>query len=163
MTQQELQSFSDNYKPVDFDKIKMVWNGKYGSEFVDEHYDFRMQLCEFLIPQLDTVNLELVRDLYCETGKSSKMTFGIYNSFHLFGQQLLQRGGSAYLLDYIKGASHTMDTGISSGRISLTKDKAKELLDFFDYKRANSKDKEELRLLNDYFRHRLDYQWKNSN
>ena len=160
MTQQEFQTFADNYTSDDFDRIKMVWNGKYGNEFEDKNYDFRTQLCEFIIPQLDTIKLELIRDLYCETGKSSEMTFGVYNSFHLFAQQLLQRGGTEYLLDYIKGASHTMDTGISSGRITLTKEKAKELLDFFDNKKSTTTDKEELRLLNDYIRHRLEYQCK---
>lgn len=160
MTQQQFQTFADNYTSADFDRIKMVWNGKYGNEFDDKNYNFRTQLCEFLIPQLDTVKLELIRDLYCETGKSSEMTFGVYLNFHLFAQQLLQRGGTQYLLDYIKGASHTMDTGISSGRINLTKERAKELLDFFDNKRANTTDKEELRLLNDYIRHRLEYQCK---
>lgn len=160
MIQQELQYFADNYTSLDFEKIKMVWNGKYGSEFVDEHYDFRMQLCDYLIPQLDTVKIELIRDLYCETGKSSAMTFGIYDNFHLYAQQLLQRGGKKYLLDYIKGASHTMDTGISSGRILLSKNRAKELLDYFDNKKANTTDKDELRLLNDFIRNRLEHQWK---
>lgn len=160
MTQQEFQSFADNYTSADFDRIKMVWNGKYGNEFDDKNYDFRTQLCEFLIPQLDTAKLELIRDLYLETGKSSEMTFGVYLNFHLFAQQLLQRGGTEYLLDYIKGASHTMDTGISSGRINLTKERANELLDFFDTKRANTTDKEELHLLNDYIRQRLEHQCK---
>lgn len=88
MTQQEFQSFADNYTSADFDRIKMVWNGKYGNEFDDKNYDFRTQLCEFLIPQLDTAKLELIRDLYLETGKSSEMTFGVYLNFHLFAQQL---------------------------------------------------------------------------
>ena len=157
MTQQEFQTFADNYTSADFDRIKMVWNGKYGTEFADEHYDFRTQLCEFLIPQLDTVKLELIRDLYCETGKSSDMTFGVYINFHFFAQQLLQRGGTEYLLDYIKGASHTMDTAMSSGRISLTKERASELLKYFDSKRATTTDKEELGLLNDLIRKRLEY------
>jgi hypothetical protein len=157
MTQQEFQTFADNYTSADFDRIKMVWNGKYGNEFADEHYDFRTQLCEFLIPQLDTVKLELIRDLYCETGKSSEMTFGVYINFYLFAQQLLQRGGTEYLLDYIKGASHTMDTAMSSGRISLTKERASELLKYFDSKKATTTDKEELVLLNDLIRKRLEY------
>ena len=157
MTEQEFQTFADNYTSADFDRIKMVWNGKYGNEFADEHYDFRTQLCEFLIPKLDTVKLELIRDLYCETGKSSEMTFGVYINFHLFAQQLLQRGGTEYLLDYIKGASHTMDTVMSSGRISLTKERASELLKYFDSKKATTTDKEELGLLNDLIRKRLEY------
>jgi hypothetical protein len=135
----------------------LIWNGKYGNEFDDKNYEFRTQLCEFLIPQLDTVNLELIRDLYCETGKSSEMTFGVYINFHFFAQQLLQRGGTQYLLDYIKGASHTMDTAMISGRISLTKERASELLNYFDAKKATTTDKEELRLFNDLIRKRLEY------
>ena len=88
------------------------------------------------------------------------MTCGVYINFHLFAQQLLPRGGTEYLLDYIIGASHTMDTGLSSGRINLSKERAKELLEFFDNKRAITNDKEELQLLNDYIRHRLEYQCK---
>lgn len=157
MTQQEFQTFADNYTSADFDRIKIIWNGKYGNEFEDKNYNFRTQLCEFLIPQLDTVKLELIRDLYCETGKSSEMTFGVYLNFHLFAQQLLQRGGTQYLLDYIKGAGHTMDTAMSSGRISLTKERANELLKYFDDIKATTTDKEELRLLNDLIRKRFEY------
>ncbi len=163
MTNQDFQTFADNYTSADFDSIKLVWNGKYGADFEDKNYNFRTQLSEFLVPQLDTVKLELVRDIYCETGKSSEMIFGIYLKFHLFAQQLLQRGGTEYLLDYIRGASHTMDSGVSSGRISLTKERAVELLTYFDNKKSTTTDKEELRLLNDYIRNRLEYQCKQAN
>lgn len=157
MTEQEFQTFADNYTSADFDKIKMVWNGKFGSEFNDDNYKFRTQLSEYLIPQLDKVNLELIKDIYLETGKSSKKTFGVYNKFHLFAQELLQRGGTKYLLDYMQGAAHTMDTAMSSGRINLTKERAKELLDYFDELKATTTDKEELHLLNDLFRKRFEY------
>ena len=130
----------------------MVWNGKFGG-YNDDNYEFRTQLSEYLIPQLDKVNLELIRDIYLETGKSYEKTFGVYNKFHLFDQELLQRGGTKYLLNYMQGAAHTMDTAMSSGRISLTK----ELLDYFDQLKAKTTDKEELRLLNDLFRNRLEY------
>lgn len=157
MDAQTFQNFADNYTSSDFDKIKFDWNGKYGDKFQDNNYDFRTQICEFLIPQLDSVKLQLIRDLYLETGKSSEATFGVYVNFHLLAQQLLQRGGSGYLMDYIEGASHTMDTGLASGRITLTKEKAQELLDFFDKKKQQTADPKEQRLLNDYIRHRLQY------
>lgn len=157
MTNQELQRYIDNYTTADFDRIKLVWNGKYGQDFVDDNYDFRMQICEFVVPQIDKVNIDLIRDLYCETGKTSPMTFGVYNKFHLFADELLKRGGKKYLFDYIRGASHSMDTGISSGILTISRQTAKELLDYFDELKLKSTDPEEQKLLNDYIRHRLVY------
>lgn len=157
MTEQELQIYIDNYISADFDRIKLEWNGKYGQEFVDDNYDFRIQVCEFVVPQIDKVNIELIRDLYLETGKTSPLTFSVYNKFHLFADELLKRGGKEYLLDYIRGASHSMDTGMSSGRLTISNEQANELLEYFDQLKATTQDKEEQRLLNDYIRHRLHY------
>ena len=157
MNAQAFQNFADNYTSSDFDKIKFDWNRGYGDNFQDYNFDFRTKLCEFLLPQLDIAKLELVRDLYLETAKSSEAIFGVYINFHLLAQQLLQRGGTRYLMDYIEGASHTMDTALASGRITLTKERAKELLDFFDKKQQQTTDPKEQRLLNDYIRHRLQY------
>ncbi len=157
MKEQELQTFIDNYTSADFDRIKLVWNGKYGQDFVDDNYDFRMQVCEFVVPQIDKVEIELIRDLYCETGKTSPMTFGVYTKFHLFADELLKRGGRDYLLDYIRGASHSMDTGMSSGRLTISNEQAKSLLMYFDKLKSTTQDKEEQRLLNDYIRQRLEY------
>ena len=76
MTESELQNFVDDYMAANFDKIKVKLNGKYGQDFEDGNYDFRMEVCEFVVPQISKVNINLVRDLYCETGKTSPMTFG---------------------------------------------------------------------------------------
>jgi|SRR5687768_18071219 len=157
MNTQTFQQFANNYTFADFDRIKFDWNGEFGEKFHDNNYDFRIQLCEFLLPQLNFAKLELIRDLYLELGKSSEATFGVYVNFHRFAQQLLERGGPTYLMDYIKGASHTMDTGLASGRITLTKEKAQELLVSFDEKRRQTSDPNKLRLLNDYIRQRLQY------
>ncbi|MCL9804887.1 hypothetical protein NAT51_05110 [Flavobacterium amniphilum] len=156
MTVQELQIFIDHYSARDFDRIKLIWNGKYGEDFADENYDFRVQVCELAVSRIDTVPIELIRDLYLETGKTSPMTFGVYNKFHLLADELLKRGGKEYLLDYIRGASHSMDTGMSSGRLTLSKESAKELLDYFDELKSASTNPEEQKLLNDLIRNRLE-------
>lgn len=157
MTEKELQNFVDNYTPAEFDRIKLKWNGKYGQDFVDDNYNFRMQVCEFVVPQIDKIDIYLIRDLYCEMGKTSPLTFGVYNKFHLFADELLKRGGTKYLLDYIRGASHSMDTGMSSGRLTISNEKARELLTYFDELKSTTQDPEEKKLLNDYIRHRLEY------
>lgn len=150
MTDNKLQHFIDNYTQDDFDRIRVMWNGKYGQEF-------RQEVCEFVIPQIEKVNILLIRDLYCETAKTSPMTFGIYLNFHFFANELLVRGGNEYLLDYIRGASHSMDTALSSGRLTISKEQAKKLLTHFDYLKATSQDKDEQRLLSDYIRYRFEY------
>jgi hypothetical protein len=157
MDVQELKKFADNYSAVDFDKIKLDWNGKYGGEFHDNNLDFRMQISEYVISNLDDTKLELIKDLYLEIGKSSEGTFGVYLNFHLLAQELLQRGGAEYLLDYIRGASHTMDTALASGQITLSKEDAKKLLDYFDWKKETAANAEELKLLNDFICRRLEY------
>jgi hypothetical protein len=152
-----LKQFADNYTSADFNRIKYDWNGKYGNEFHDNNYDFRMQLAESIISNLNNVKLELIKDLYLEIGKSSEATFGVYTNFHLLAQELLQRGGADCLLVYIRGAAHTMDTALSSGRITLSKEFAQKLLDYFDWKKKTTENAEEQKLLNDYIRQRLEY------
>jgi hypothetical protein len=156
MTTQEFQSFADNYTPEDFEQISFKWQGGYGREFKGENDNFRVQLCEFLIPQLQQTRLELLKDLYLEVGKTSEYTFGCYINFHLIGQELLERGGTAYLTVYLQGASHTMDTALTSSKISLSKERAKELLMYFDGKMKNPENAEEAKLYCDYFRHRFE-------
>lgn len=157
MTDQELQTFVNNYTKNEFDRIALKWNGKFGEDFIDDNYDFRMKVCEFVVNQIEQVSIELVRDLYCETGKTSPMTFSVYNKFHLFADELLKRGGKEYMLDYFRGASHSMDTGIRSGMLTISKQQAKELLSYFDDYKSKTNDPEEIKLLNDFFRHRLEY------
>ena len=126
MNTQEFQSFSDNYTTKDFERIPFQWEGGYGEDFNDKNLDFRIQLCEYLIPRLGQIKLDLLKDLYLEFGKTSEYTFGCYTNFHLLGQELLERGGIAYLTDYLQGAAHTMDTALTSSKIIVSKERAKE-------------------------------------
>jgi hypothetical protein len=117
-------------KERDFNKIQVKWNGKNGKEFDDENDDFRVQLCQFIIPQIDKVNIELIRDLYIEFAKTSEATFGVFMDLNILAQELLTRGGTTYLMDYLKGASHTMDTYMRAGQIHISKDLAREIFSY---------------------------------
>lgn len=124
MTPQEFQTFADNYTPADFDRISFQWEGGMGADFKCKNYRFRMELCQFLIPQLHKTNIDLLRDLYLELGETSEYTFSCYLNFHLLAQEFLERGGKSYLTDYLRGASHNMDTFGMSSRIMLSKERA---------------------------------------
>jgi hypothetical protein len=84
----------------------------------------------------------LILDLYQELSKSSKETWGVYRSYHLFAQEILNRGKTKYLLNYLQGASQSFDTSLASGRIDLTNDERKEILDFVDKQMTDSTDAE---------------------
>ena len=144
MTKNEIQTFAKNYSDKDFDRIKFDWNGKHGDEFEDKNYDFRMQLCETIKDDLSYSTEKLILDLYLELSKCAKETFGVYNSYHLFANELLERTGTKYFDQYIEGGSKSMDTGISSGRLNLSKERVFEILNHIKSKIANSENENEI-------------------
>lgn len=145
MTKKEIQTFAKNYSDKDFDRIKFDWNGKHGDEFEDKNYDFRILLCETIKDDLSYSTEKLILDLYVELSKCAKETFGVYNSYHLFANELLERTGTKYFNEYIEGASKSMDTGLSSGRLNLSKERVTEILNHIKSKTANSESESEIR------------------
>jgi len=153
----ELQTFADNYNPIeDFAKIQYDWNGKYGEEFHDTNYDFRMKLCEYLIPQINTVNIELIRDIYTETTKSSEATFGIYLKIYIYAQELLRRDWRKYLMDYMQGASYSFDTVITTALIEINKEVAQEILEYITKTLETTTDENERKLMSGFVER---FQW----
>ena len=138
----EIEKFIKEYSESDFDKIKFDWNGKHGDELKDPNMDFRMEVCEYLIKDFSIASDNLILDLYQELSKSSKETWGVYRSYHLFAQEILNRGRTKYLLNYLQGAGQSFDTSLASGRIELTNDEKKEILDFVDKQMTDSADAE---------------------
>ncbi len=126
----EIENFIKEYSNSDFDKIKFDWNGKHGDDLEDPNMDFRMQVCELLKSDFSIASDILVLDLYQELSRSSKETWSVYNCYHLFAQEILNRGKTKYLLQYLKGASESFDTSLASGRIQLTDNEKKEILDY---------------------------------
>lgn len=145
MTTKEIQTFAKNYSDKDFDQIKFDWNGKHGDEFEDKNFDFRMQLCETIKYDLSDSSEKLILDLYLELSKCAKESFGVYNSYHLFANELLERTGTKYFDEYIEGASKSMDTGLSSGRLNLSKERITEILNYIKSKVENSKNISEIK------------------
>ena len=145
MKKEELIEFARSYTKKKFELIKFNWNGKHGDEFNDSNYDFRMQLCEIIKDDFSLYSDEMILDLYSELSKSAKETFGVYNSFHLFANEILERGGVKYFDHYVEGASKSMDTGLSSGRLNLTKTRIDEILRHIKYKIEHNSNENEIR------------------
>ena len=92
--------------------------------------------------ELSIANDELILDLYQELSKSSKETWGVYRSYHMFAQEILNRGRTKYLLNYLKGASQSFDTGLASGRINLTNEEKEEILEYVNNQIENKSNQE---------------------
>lgn len=144
MTKYNVQSFVKNYSTANFDLIKFDWNGKHGEAFYDKNLAFRMQVCEYLKADFSNCPNQLILDLYLELAKQAKETFGVYSNFHTFANELLERTGIIYFDEYIEGASKSMDTGIMSGKLSLSKERIDEILYYLRNKMEETQNKREV-------------------
>lgn len=151
----DFQSFIDSYSDADSEWLALEWNGKYGGKFKDENYLFRIQIAELVCEQLETVDLQLLRDLFINLGMVTKLNFSVYNKFHLLAETLLERGGTFYLYDYLCAAHISFDTFLSTARIALSKERKEELLAYFDYLKATEQDGEVQKMLSEHMRERL--------
>jgi hypothetical protein len=159
-----LQNFVDNYSSSDFDRIKFDWNNKHGDEFKDNNYEFRNSLIEFILPQLNSINILLVRDLYIEYSKFAREAWGASKNFGLLGGQLLLRDYKTYLLDYLEGASQSMDTYLASGQIKIPTELAREIVSYMISENKSEKDERKKSLLsNNGFLERFDWLSKKEN
>lgn len=125
-----IEQFIEGYSKSNFEKIKFDWNGKHGNELEDFNLEFRMNVCEYLCKNFSIASDELILDLYQELSASAKEMWSIYNKYHLFAQEVLNRGKTKYLLEYAKGATQSFDTILASGNISLEEYERQEMIDF---------------------------------
>ncbi len=145
MEKEELIKFAENYSSDQYDEIKFDWNGKHGDDFVDINYDFRIQLCETIKDDFSICPDQLIVDLYIELAKWAKEAFCVYNNFHLFANELLERGGVKNFDKYVEGASKSMDTGMSSGILKLSNSRIKEILSHIKSKLNDSNENDDLK------------------
>lgn len=143
----DLNKFVNKYSSTEFDKIKFDWNNKHGDELVDKNLQFRKKLIEYIIPNINSVSLELIRDLYIELSKFSKEAWGTPKFYNILGQELLLRDFKMYLLDYIDGATKSMDTYISSGQIKIPANLAEEITEYIKERLSYEKDERIIELL----------------
>ncbi|MFV0482323.1 MAG: hypothetical protein ACK5LP_10135 [Campylobacteraceae bacterium] len=110
----DFQKFIDNYKQDDLNKIKFSWNGEYADKFEDKNVDFRYKLSEYIIPNIENVNLALLVDLYVEHSRYAEKAWCVYNKYQVFANEILTRGKTKYLLEYLDASRMCFDTFLAS-------------------------------------------------
>ena len=131
-----LQEFIHNYNTQDAPYLDLDWNGKFGAKFKDANLSFRLQIAEQVYYEIQSVDLELLKDLFIALGRTTQLNFKVHPYFHVFIQELLQRGGKQYLFEYICAAHISYDTFMATSTICLSEDRKIELLEYFDYLKA---------------------------
>jgi hypothetical protein len=129
-----LKKFADQYTRSRYEEIRFAWNGKHANEFQDANIIFRSDLCRYLIPILDQVNLLLIRDLFEAESSCAKEAWGINSYYHSLGKQLITRGRSVYLFDFLEGVRQSFDTYLAGRKClsEITGDERKEIESYID-------------------------------
>lgn len=89
-----------------------------------------MRVCEYFRQELAQCATPLLLDLYRSLAESSKITFSVYSYFHLFANEILERGGVKYFDIYHEGALQSFDTLLASARLSLSQTRLQEIRSF---------------------------------
>ncbi len=71
--------------------------------------------------------------MFIALGRTSQLNFQVHPYFHLFIQELLQRGGKEYLFDYGCAAHISYDTFVATSSVCLSAKRKQELLNYFDF------------------------------
>jgi len=140
MTEAEIIAFVHAYGPSDLGRIRFDWNGKHADELRDPNMGLRCAVCEEAVKDFSKASDQLIRDLYIELARASKETWSVYKNFHLFAQELLDRGVTKYLLDYAEGAMMSFDTMLASGRVKVSDDQRAEIGDFIERELRSTSD-----------------------
>lgn len=136
MNEKEISDFVQSYSKNSFKKIKCNLTNE------DKNYGFREMVSDYVVKNPEEVNDQLILDLYSEWSKSSQITWDVYFNFHLLAQALFDRGGTKFLMEYLKGASKTYDTLMSSNCIKISEELNEAILEKSKKALENDPDKE---------------------
>lgn len=131
----KLEAFIKTYSTADIDNIR------FNEESLEtSNREFRLAVCEVLIKDFSIASDQLILDLYQALSQDAKATWSVYRWYHLFAQELLNRGKTDYLLAYIKGARQSFDTLLASSAVQLSDADKQEIVDFINLRLATHPD-----------------------
>lgn len=109
-----VKEFIRAYTPADEPRIRFNWNGKHAEEFADPNMKFRDAVREAVLEDVSAVPLDLVRDLFRAETQCSREAWGINHGIGELAENLLRRGGTNYLDDYLEGKSQSFDAWLGT-------------------------------------------------
>jgi hypothetical protein len=107
---QKIRNFITAYRRGDEASICFDWNGKFAGEFEDSNTAFRVAVLEFVLNDIESAPIELIRDLYRAETLCARAAWCIVDGVDMLGEALLRRGGEPYLDDFLEGKFQCFDT-----------------------------------------------------
>lgn len=127
---EELKSFIRNYQPENNARIKFDWNGKHSDDFEDKNMEFRRAVIAMAC-SADNPPILLIRDLFLAETFWAKEAWCIdAECVRQLGAQLLSRGKSEFVLDFLRGKNSCFDSSMCCATIQVDVETARTLHDF---------------------------------
>ena len=101
----DIPAFISNYQSLDEVSIRFGWN-----DTDDSNWKFRTTVLEAVLADIDAAPVILIRDLFRAETRSAAHDWGFRDGVDVLGEQLLRRGGIAYLDDFLEGKFACFDT-----------------------------------------------------
>jgi hypothetical protein len=111
---EELQFIQSYSSSTGGPRIRFEWNGKRAEGFADRNMEFRNAIREAVLANVAAAPLELVRDLFRAETQCSQEAWGIVDGVGILAEDLVRRGGTAYLDDYLEGKFQSFDASLGS-------------------------------------------------
>ncbi len=112
-----VQSFSDDSVGL----VRFAWNGEYGEGFADANYDRRKRVLAVVLAHPDATPLDLLRCLFEAETQFAQKAWGVNRDMHVLAQALLLRGGTATVMDFLRGKLRSQDTNLECAQVELPK------------------------------------------
>jgi hypothetical protein len=110
----EIRAFISGYQLHDLARIQFKWNGKHSEEFRDENEAFRSKVFAAVIDDIAAAPIILVRDLFCAETQWAVEAWCIKEDVDVLAKNLLRRGGTIYLDDYLEGKYACFDANLGT-------------------------------------------------
>lgn len=110
----DIAAFIARYTADDEKRIRFDWNGKHAEEFADRNLEFRAAVRETVLAEVTAGPLKLVRDLFRAETQYSREAWSIAVGVSALAEDLLRRGGTRYLADFLEGKFQSFGVSLGS-------------------------------------------------
>lgn len=127
-----ITAFVNHFKADDAISIMFDWNGQHSKAFLDRNLDFRRKVLGYFIEHKSEFCLDLICVLYEAETEFSREAWAIHPVVSVLAQELLERGRTKYVKEYLLGMGCGMDAYICVRMIKLSTASRIELLEYCD-------------------------------
>lgn len=152
-----IEEFVKSYSEDDELRILFAWNGKHAEHFVDENMSVRKEVLKYFELHPKECPIELVAALYGAETEFAKEAWGVNPVVSLLAQEMLERGRSKFVAEYLKGWARGMDAHLQSKQIHLSEECIQELIAYAKGRNENDEfpNSEQTQLFIEFLQYKL--------